>query len=174
MTSDWLKQQLAYDPAEPAASAKAIAWKFFHNVKDLAGKPYFDHLTRVADRVAYCGEDIVAVAWLHDLVEDIGYVSLDDLRAAGWPEEIVQAVDAITQRKDEPLASYWTRVANNRIAWIVKLHGDMPDNNDPARRVLDTHRNNKIGNKYATAIDFFWHHQHVGFPEETVPCGPNV
>jgi len=123
--------------------------------RDLAGHPYTFHLERVADRVAFCGDDIIAVAWLHDIVEDTDVPQ--DLIDRFFPETVARAVEALTHRKGEPLESYWTRVHNNREAFIVKLHGDMPDNNDPTRRTLDTARINKIGTKYATAIDFFWH-----------------
>lgn len=168
----WL-QNLRYDPNDIVHSAETAARRFFSDIYDLAGKPYITHLERVADRVAFCDDDVIAVAWLHDLIEDTA-VTLEQMADAGWPDHIVQALDAITQRKNEPLESYWTRVAGNRIAWIIKLHGDMPDNNDPSRRVLGAHKNNKIGSKYARAIDFFWSFQNSKFPEETIPCGPNV
>jgi hypothetical protein len=40
------------------------------------------------------------VAVLHDVVEDCG-VTLDDLRALGYPEREVMAIDALTKREDE-------------------------------------------------------------------------
>lgn len=137
--------------------AQQLATVAHRNQTDIAGVPYVEHCKRVADRVAFCGDTVIAVAWLHDVVEDT-IVTMDLIREF-FPEEVADAVDALTQRKGEPLESYWTRVANNRIAFIVKLHGDMPDNNDPKRWLLtDPHRQIKIGNKYATAIDWFWQH----------------
>lgn len=135
---------------------------------DLSGKPYIEHIARVAERVCFLDDNVVAVAWLHDLIEDQPAYSLDTLRNLGFPEEVIAGVEAITQRPGEPLESYWTRVASNRIAWLVKLHGDMPDNNDPARRTLDLKRTIKIGTKYASAIEFFWTLANPTFPAETV------
>lgn len=122
---------------------------------DLAGLPYITHVARVAARVAYCGPAAEAVAWLHDVVEDCD-VTMDDIRAL-FPPEIAAGVDAMTQRPDEPLESYWTRVASNRLAFIVKLHGDMPDDNNPDRPGNgDEERSAKRRNKYADAINFFF------------------
>jgi hypothetical protein len=122
---------------------------------DLAGCDYIEHLARVVDRVIFCDDNVVAVAWLHDIVEDTE-CTLDDLYGLGFNEVVIAGVEAMTQREGEPLESYWTRVCNNREAFIVKLHGDMPDNNDPKRRTLNLGRTVKIGTKYATAIEFFW------------------
>ena len=46
-------------------------------------------------------------AMLHDVVEDCG-LTLDELRAAGYPSEVVAAIDALTRRRTKPTSSSWT------------------------------------------------------------------
>jgi len=120
---------------------------------DVRGVPYITHLERVTERLRYCDWQVRCVGWLHDIVEDTD-MTLAWL-AELFPTEIVDAIDAITHREHEPLESYWTRVKSNPIALIVKLHGDMPDNNDPARWIgLTDDFRDRIGKKYARAIKF--------------------
>lgn len=60
-----------------------------NQVRKYTGNPYTDHLAEVAgivasvaiDRYSVLAEKMIAVAWLHDCVEDQG-VNLDDLEAA--------------------------------------------------------------------------------------------
>ncbi len=48
------------------------------------------------------------VAWLHDVVEDTE-VNLDDLRDH-FRDLVVDAVDAMSKRPEEPLKDYYARV----------------------------------------------------------------
>ena len=149
-------------------NAQGVARGAHEGQTDLAGHPYIKHVARVAARVAYCGPEAEAVAWLHDVVEDTD-VSMADIYE-WFPPDIAHGVDAMTQRDNEPLESYWTRVAGNRLAFIVKLHGDMPDNNNPDRPGNgDERRATKRRNKYADAINFFWSIQQPGWPPRDTP-----
>lgn len=79
--------------------AEALARAAHEGQVDKAGQPYATHPERVAARVA--GDDeLVAIAWLHDVVEDTG-ITLDELRGKGFPESVVTAVDALTKRADQ-------------------------------------------------------------------------
>lgn len=100
---------------------------------DKAGRAYITHPERVAARVRG-DQEAEAAAWLHDVVEDTGY-GLDDLRAKGFPESVVLAVDAVTKRAGESKDAYYARVASNPLAVKVKL-ADLDDNSDPARLAL--------------------------------------
>jgi (p)ppGpp synthase/HD superfamily hydrolase len=60
------------------------------------------------------------VAVLHDAVEDTE-LELHDLAAAGYPPEVVAAVDSLTHRADESYEAYIERVAMNEIARRVKV-----------------------------------------------------
>jgi (p)ppGpp synthase/HD superfamily hydrolase len=136
---------------------KAImAAYWFHDTHtDMAGKPYTGHLRRVAKPFAEPNrwDTACAVAWLHDIVEDTD-CTLADLYELGFPDEIVHAVDAITQREGENLDDYWARVKANPIARAVKVKGDIPDNSDPMRlEFLPPHLQEKLTLKYRRALE---------------------
>lgn len=121
---------------------------------DKAGKPYSNHPRRVAERLGdEADPEALAVAWLHDVVEDTTW-TLDLLTAIGWfPPSVVEAVDAITHRPKEQRASYYRRVKANPLALIVKL-ADIADNSDPERlAMLDDATADRLRAKYATALD---------------------
>jgi len=96
--------------------------------KDRNGEPYIMHPARVMSQL--WGHDERMVAILHDVVEDTD-VTLDDLRKAGYPDRIVEAVDAISRRKDagESFSQYIQRVKTNPLATKVKI-ADLKDNSN--------------------------------------------
>jgi len=108
--------------------ALRVAYESHAGQVDAQGRDYFDHhvqgvYERIADAEVYEGKRVVGarvVAWLHDVVEDTP-TTLDDLRDEGLPDEVVNAVDAITRRAGEQYAAYIERVRLNPIARIVKL-----------------------------------------------------
>lgn len=65
-------------------------------------------------------EDILIVAYLHDIVEDT-VCSIDTIRSL-FGDGIANAVVAITKIPDEPKNIYLGRVAKNKLARVVKLH----------------------------------------------------
>lgn len=93
---------------------------------DRAGHPYILHPLRVMQSVESETEKIIAV--LHDVVEDSA-ITLDDLRAQGYGEEIVAAVDCLSRREGETYAAMIERVKTNPLAVRVKL-GDLADHTD--------------------------------------------
>ena len=99
---------------------------------DKAGLPYITHPLRVMGAVD--GDDCKIVAVLHDVVEDSD-VTLDDLKADGFAEHIIEAVDAITKGKGESLDESMARVVSVPLARTVKL-ADVADNMDPERLAL--------------------------------------
>jgi hypothetical protein len=70
-------------------------------------------------------------AVLHDVVEE-GGVTLEQLRAAGFADVVVEAVDALTKREGEDYEAFIRRAALNPIAREVKL-ADLRDNSDLSR-----------------------------------------
>jgi (p)ppGpp synthase/HD superfamily hydrolase len=96
---------------------------------DKAGKPYLFHPLRVMFAVQQPLEKMAAV--LHDTVEDTS-ITLSDLVEAGFPPEVVNAVDALTKREGEKRLEAAQRAAQNPIARIVKL-ADVADNMDLSR-----------------------------------------
>lgn len=109
--------------------ARAISVIAHEDAKDLAGRPYYYHLSRVADNFGRNNYGIVA--YLHDVIEDTNW-TLNRLRERGFSPEVVEAVDAITRRKGEKYMDYIDRCARNTIALHVKL-ADLTDNMDIRR-----------------------------------------
>ena len=62
---------------------------------DKAGMPYIFHPYEVALQVQ--AEEEVCAALLHDVVEDTDW-TMEDLRAAGFPETVLEAVQLLTSR----------------------------------------------------------------------------
>lgn len=96
---------------------------------DKAGQPYILHPLRLMMRMTSETARIVAV--LHDVVEDSD-VSLDDLRAAGFGDEVIDAVDLVTRRETESYDEFIARIAPHALARQVKL-ADLEDNMDTRR-----------------------------------------
>jgi (p)ppGpp synthase/HD superfamily hydrolase len=112
--------------------ALQIAAKAHEGQKDKDGQPYILHPLRAMMRVE--GEDAQIVAVLHDVVEDTP-VTADDLRQAGFSEQVVAAVLCVTHRKDESYANYVVRCKGNEVARRVKL-ADLHDNSRLERVML--------------------------------------
>jgi guanosine-3',5'-bis(diphosphate) 3'-pyrophosphohydrolase len=106
-----------------------IAAKAHAGQKDKAGTQYILHPLRVMLRVSTPDERIAAV--LHDVVEDTS-VTLEGLRAEGFSEEVIAAIDALTKRTGETRIDAAKRAATNPIARIVKL-ADNAENMDLSR-----------------------------------------
>lgn len=96
---------------------------------DKAGLPYILHPLRVMLAVEGPEERMAAV--LHDTVEDTD-TTLDTLRSAGFSENVVRAVDALTKRDGETRLDAARRAVRDPIARAVKL-ADVADNMDLAR-----------------------------------------
>ena len=96
---------------------------------DKAGAPYILHPLRVMLGVASLEERIVAV--LHDVVEDTDW-TFDRLRAEGFAESVLEALDAVTHRDGESYEDFVLRAAKNPIGRNVK-RADLLDNLNLAR-----------------------------------------
>lgn len=87
---------------------------------DVFGRPFLDHVLGVA---ALLGDEpdehLLVIALLHDVVEK-GSATYDELRAAGATEDVIAAVDGISQRVGERSDAYLARCARNPSAYAVK------------------------------------------------------
>jgi (p)ppGpp synthase/HD superfamily hydrolase len=115
---------------------------------DKAGQPYIEHPKRVMRALDNDAERIVGV--LHDVVEDCG-VTRDELAAQGFPPDLLDALDAVTRREDEPYDDFIARAAANPIGRKVKL-ADLRDNADLARIENPTPEDIARAEKYRRAI----------------------
>lgn len=130
------------------AKARKIAEDAHDGQVDKAGDAYYFHPLSVSRMVNSNAEK--AVAWLHDVVEDTDW-TLDDLKAEGLPEYIVDAVGAITHGDDEPYGEYIARVKANPIAREVKI-ADLKHNLDLNRLPEVTVKDIERCRKYLDAL----------------------
>lgn len=99
---------------------------------DKSGEPYVKHPLRMAAHFILVDDvEAAIVASLHDTVEDT-WVTLGYLESY-FPDDIIQAVDAITRLDGEVYRQYIKRVCQNDIARRVKK-ADVEDNLRPERR----------------------------------------
>ena len=134
-----------------ASYAQEIAAAAHAGQHDKAGAPYIEHPARVAGHLMAlfpdASDEAVAVAWLHDTVEDTA-LTLDDLRTLGFPESVVAGVDAMTKRANEVPEDYFQRVRSDPLALMVKA-ADLRDNTDPERvKLLDAATAERLVRKY--------------------------
>jgi (p)ppGpp synthase/HD superfamily hydrolase len=130
--------------------AKRIATRAHQGQVDKAGQPYIAHPEFVASQVT--GDEAKAVAWLHDVIEDTS-VTVNDLRAEGLPESVIEAVAILTKGDNESYETYLERVAANPLTKSVKL-ADLKHNLDTSRlKVIDNKAKARL-EKYKIASDF--------------------
>ena len=97
-------------------------------------EPYVLHLFRVM--LAVQGLEAQLAAVLHDVIEDTD-ATAEDLRRAGFPEAVVDAVVLLTHRSQDSYERYIERVAGDALARVVKL-ADLADNLANNRRLSAT------------------------------------
>lgn len=96
---------------------------------DKAGENYVLHPLRLMMRCETEMEMMTAV--LHDVVEDSD-LTIEDLRGKGFPDEVVEAVDHLSQRKRESYEKFIERCRQNPLARRIKIL-DLEDNLNLAR-----------------------------------------
>lgn len=128
--------------------AIALAAKAHEGQTDKAGVAYILHPLRVMLLLETEAERIVGV--LHDVVEDTP-ITFEDLRAAGFTDEILAALDSVTRRDDEDYDAFVQRAGENPIGRQVKL-ADLKDNSDLSRITAPTEKDYARLEKYRRAI----------------------
>jgi len=128
---------------------------------DMEGMPYWTHCLRVAGNLRAQGYDdaIQAIGWLHHVVEDPD-VTMEDITGM-FSSRISRGVKDMTQLPGEELEKYWERISYNEDAVIVKVFGDVPDNDDPHRRAravaagrMSVRLAHKLEEKYARLREY--------------------
>lgn len=149
-----------YENEDLVAVATAIAMQAHYGQVDKAGSPYIWHPMAVARLAPTMPEFAflppayrpltVVVALLHDVLEDTA-VTAADLLEAGIPGRAVEAVEALTHAKHEPLDDYYTRIKEDPIAVVVKL-ADITHNTQADRLAhLDEATQERLRAKYSKA-----------------------
>lgn len=110
--------------------AMLFAYRVHEGQLDKGGLPYIFHPLAVAEMM---GDDEVAVvvALLHDVIEDTS-TTPHDLLSAGFSEDIVSSIVAISREPGEQYKTYLERVKKDDVARKVKL-GDLKHNSDFGR-----------------------------------------
>ena len=115
-----------------------IARKAHTGQKRKHGGDYIWHPVAVAldSLVVATGEGCVAVALLHDVIED-SYLTLGDISRFGASAIQVDALDALTHRGNESNENYLARILDSHLASVVKL-ADSRHNYDELPMLLAT------------------------------------
>jgi len=117
--------------------------------KDYSGIPYIVHLISVTNMMENKKEKIVAV--LHDIIEDTNINELQLISDLDLPAEIIDAITAITHRKNESNSEYIDRVRKNSLASKVKL-ADLKSNMDLTRmKDFDQELIDRLNKKHVAA-----------------------
>ena len=125
---------------------------------DVLGRPYHTHLERVLAHLQRlfpaAGEDIQHAALLHGSVEE-KKITLQALRDAGYPPEIVSMVEWNTRPRGEGAPPYldWIRhlAEGAPLGAIMIKIADNEDNNDPQRIALLPPEQRDVSAVYAAA-----------------------
>ncbi len=116
--------------------------------KDKRGAPYILHPLHLMSKMRTDPERIVAV--LHDVVEDSDW-TLEQLRAEGFSDEILAAIDCVTHRADEPYENFIERAKLNPLSRTVKI-ADLLHNMDASRILALTDKDIARIRKYQKAL----------------------
>ena len=133
-------EELAFEIAKTAHAGQT----------DKAGLDYILHPLQVAAEVTTDEEK--AVALLHDIIEDTD-VTASELLAKGLPDNVVEAVEALTKKHNQNYAAYLAGVKKNRLATAVKL-ADLKHNSDLSRLEKITQKDRERAEKYRKAIEY--------------------
>jgi (p)ppGpp synthase/HD superfamily hydrolase len=141
------------DDQSTTAWCAAIAKRAHAHQLDKAGRPYTEHLARVAAIVATmpgAGSVEVQAAWLHDIIKDQGATPAG-LIVQGVPEEVVEVVMLLTKPEGSDYLFWIEDLARsgNTAALRVKL-ADNLDNQSPDRPSPPGHQK-RLEKKYRPA-----------------------
>lgn len=128
--------------------ALAIAAEAHAGDTDHLGNPAVLHPLRVMMRLDAPAARIVAV--LHDVVEDSTW-TVDDLRAEGFAEPVVAAVDALSRREGEDYFDFVRRAIADPIGRGVKV-ADLSDNLSQQLQLPDAERDDERVQRYERAL----------------------
>jgi len=77
--------------------------------------PYISHPEAVAKSLEGEHPDVIAAAWLHDVLEDTD-VTISELKHAGIPVHVIDAVELLTRDDGQPYEDYLHWIAQDEIA----------------------------------------------------------
>jgi len=113
------------------AKAIALASEKHMGQFDKGGMPYILHPLKVMHYTKSSDMEIMAIAVMHDVVEDTD-VTFADLISMGFTDRIVDALRLLTKMPGQSLREYLDGIKSNKDAIIVKL-ADLRHNSDIRR-----------------------------------------
>ncbi len=119
------------------------------NQTDKAGKPYIEHIKRVASNLH--DDDLKTIAYLHDVIEDTIFTVENIQEKFGY--EISIDVQALTRQENETYADFIKRIIVNPRARKVKM-ADLQDNLDLSRLPTVSRLDLERAEKYKMALAF--------------------
>ena len=114
---------------ELTKKAMQICFDAHKDQVDKAGLPYVFHPMHLAEQMT--DEAAICTALLHDVIEDTE-MTIADLAEAGFPAEILRAVELVTHKDNESYWQYISDIKADPIARAVKL-ADLHHNSDLSR-----------------------------------------
>jgi len=119
---------------EKTKKALKLCFEAHKEQLDKSGLPYVFHPFHLAEQMQT--EDAVTAALLHDVAEDTD-LSLEDLSAMGFGEEVMAALRLLTHQEGVDYMDYVRAISQNPIARAVK-RADLMHNSDLSRlEVID-------------------------------------
>jgi 3-dehydroquinate dehydratase len=130
--------------------AKALAYRAHAGQVDKAGRPYIEHVARVAAAVSE-DPDTEAVAWLHDVLEDSVAFNVEVFDS--FPAKVWLATMRLTRVGGQSSDDYYRNLRRSPITLRVKL-ADIADNaNEERLALLDPKTANRLREKYRKAVE---------------------
>lgn len=99
---------------------------------DKGGNPYILHPLKVMHYLKSKDEELMAIAVLHDVVEDNKNWTWERLLEEGMPERVVKALVCLTKMPGQSHGQYKAAVKSNKDAILVKM-ADLRHNSDIRR-----------------------------------------
>ena len=137
-----------YTPMTKAAMK--LCFEAHKDQVDKAGIPYVFHPISLAERFEEGQEEETCVALLHDVLEDTDY-TVDDIRAAGISEDVIEALLLLNHNPNVEYMDYVHRLSINNIARHVKIC-DLQHNSNLSRLEKVTEKDLKRVEKYKEAL----------------------
>lgn len=134
-------------------SAITVAAVAHFDQSDKADKAYILHPLRMMMRLRTDDEELMAIAVLHDVLEDCKECTEQDLRDAGMTGRVVAGVKSLTHKDGESYEDYIKRCGQNPDARLVKIE-DLRDNSDITRLKGLRPEDHKRMDKYMKAYTY--------------------
>ena len=134
------------------AYAIAFASECHKDQLDKGGKPYILHPLRMMMRLRTNDEELMAIAVLHDVVEDCG-VTYDQLKQLGMTDRVIEGVKLLTKTDDISYEQFIESMTGSKDAMLVKRE-DLRDNSDITRLKGITEKDVARMQKYMRAFKF--------------------